>query len=227
MKLIKLENYDLDTDSMLDVSSIPSSPIKISNTVENGYVDISSAENWDKYGHLFMDFLFVRDEINSILFLLANPSYPTINFAGWFNGNITSSQKQIMAKYILAPYALRLTVQTEEEDKGHWYDLLNISQGTGSIKFTGRALIVEKMRKSIAEKVRKETMTMATSQQFFKDVDAMLNWYINTASPDFKWWLSNASGTAYENNGFEQKSYWTQSIEDELLSIYNGQDYVS
>ena len=228
MKLIKLVDYNPETDSMDNGTSIPGMPMYVignTHSVPDGYEDISTADNWDKYGYKFLDYLFYRDEINNILFLEANPNYPTINFSGWFSMSL--AHRKLMGKYVLAPYQLRLTVQTEQEDKDYWFDLLEVSQGTGSNKYTGRALIVEKMRRAVADHVRKEELTMGQTQQFFKDVDPMLSWYISTAAPDFKWWLTNAAGTPYENDGFEQKSYWSEDLEIDLTSIYNGGDYVS
>jgi hypothetical protein len=127
-----------------------------------------------------------------------------------------------MSRYILAPYTLRLTIHTDTIDEQNWFNLIQVTQGLDSQKepFTGRTLLIEKMRKCIANKVRKELMTIATSQQFFKDVFQMLEWYIRAACPDFKLWLTNAS--PYDADGFEEKSYWTQDLEDELMDIYNN-----
>lgn len=189
----------------------------------NNKTDVSTAENWDKYGKYFTDYLFYRDAINIILITKANPNSPTIDFSGW--GTLTSSEQEIMSRYVLCPYALRLTVFTEAEDKENWKSLVQITQGleSPSTPFTGRALVVEKMRGLIADKVRVEQMTMATSQQFFKDVFELTEWYMRAACPDFKLWLTNEVGSPYENDGFEQKVYWSQQLEDELMDIYNGE----
>lgn len=192
----------------------------IEGTVPDGFQDISSAEGWDNYGYIVKDYLFYRYEIQVILIPLANPNYPTINFSGW--GNLTASQKEIMSRYILAPYSLRLTVFSDADDEKNWFNLLNITQGLPTHRYTGRALLIERMRKHVANKVRREELALASTQQFFEDIFLLIQYYIASANPKFKLWLTNAVGTAYENDGFEQKSYWSQQLEDELMDIYNG-----
>lgn len=193
------------------------------NVVE-GYTDYTlDAVMWDKYGKFVIDYLFYRDKINTILFPICNPNYPTVDFSGW--GNLTAEQKEIMARYVLAPYALRLTVYSDEIDSANWSNLLQVTQGTETVQFhyTGRALLVENMRRHVAHKVRKELMTMTDSQLFFKDVFEFTEWYIRAACPDFKQWLTNEIGSPYENTGFAQESYYNITLKDELMSIYNGE----
>lgn len=184
----------------------------------------NDAASWDTYGYLVVDYLFYRDHINNILFPICNPNYPpTIDFSGW--SNLTATQKEIMARYVLCPYALRLTIYSDAEDEQNWFLLIQITQGLDNQNnpFTGRALLIENMRKLVANKVRKEEMTMATSQEFFKDVFDMTEWYIRAAAPDFKQWITNEAGSPYENAGFAQESYYTVALKDELMFIYNGE----
>lgn len=195
-------------------------PFKVGTIVPVGYTEITSAENWDLYGENCLDYIFVRYWIQTLLIPIANPSYPTINFSGW--NNLTASQKEIMARYVLAPYSLRTTIFSDAQDKVFWVSLLDKTQGTGGQIFTGRALIIENMRKYVANRVRIETMSMATTQVFYKDVKSMLDDYVAAAAPDFKLWLTNEIGSAYELAGLAQKSYYTIQLRDELMNIYNG-----
>ena len=192
--------------------------------VEN-YTDYSdSAIHWDKYGKMVMDYLFYRDKINQILFIKANPNYPEIDFSGFF-GVMNGEERLIMCKYIQAPYSLRLMVVSEEEDIVNWNILLQISQGleNNNNHFTGRALLIENMRKNVADLVRKQELSITNSQQFFRDVAEIVDWYIRAACPDFKQWLSNEEGSPYESNGFAQKSYYNEGIKNKLLLIYEGE----
>lgn len=189
-----------------------------------GFTDkTNDAVAWDKYGKFVIDYLFYRDKINTILFPICNPNYPTIDFSGW--GGLSSEQKEIMARHVLAPYTLRLTVYSDEEDYNNWNELLRITQGTEiqEYRYTGRALLIENMRRHVAHKVRKELMTMASSQSFFKSVAEKVDWYIRAACPDFKQWITNEVGSPYENSGFAQEAYYTEALKDELMSIYNGE----
>ena len=183
----------------------------------------TDAESWDSHGKKVMDYLFYRDKISSILFIRANPNYPTIDFSGWQSG-LSDAERLLMAKYILAPYQLRLTQFSDSEDESNWFTLLRITQGTESFDkpFTGRSYLIEKMRKHVANKVRVEELTMSQTQAFFKDVYVFVLWYIAAAIPDFKLWLTNAEGSAYENDGFEEKEYWSQALEDGLMDIYEN-----
>lgn len=185
----------------------------------------TDAISWDLYGGYVLDYLMYRDKINEILFIKANPNYPTIDFSGFFSV-LTGQERFLMCKYVLAPYALRLMVVSEEEDYYHWEQLVRITKGNELLEYpyTGRALVVEKMRRYVAHLVRKELMTMTDSQQFFEDVFTLVELYIASANPKFKQWLTNMVGTPYENDGFEQKPYWTQDLEDNLMIIYNGND---
>jgi hypothetical protein len=66
-------------------------------------------------------------------------------------------------------------------------------------------------------------MSLDASKQFGKDTAISLDIYERFATSDFYDWLTNKVGTIYESDGFEQKVYWSQDLEDELISIYNGQ----
>lgn len=189
---------------------------------EGDWSDMSSdAVSWDLYGHYVIDYLFYRDKISTILFIKANPNYPTIDFSGFFSV-LTDAERMLMCKYILAPYALRTMVVSETQDYANWELLLQITQGTEPINvpYTGRALLIEKMRKLVAHKVRKEQMGMANSQQFFKDVFHFTEWYIRAACPDFKLWITNAA--PYDTDGFDQKAYYSETLRDELMDIYEN-----
>jgi hypothetical protein len=194
------------------------------DTPTGDWLDKSSdAVAWDIHGEKVIDYIFARDKINEILFIKANPNYPTIDFSGFFS-LLSAEERLVMCKHVLAPYALRTMVVSEEQDYINWETLLYKTQGTESPKnpYTGRALIIEKMRRYVAHKVRKEEIAMATSQQFLKDVFMFIEWYTRAACPDFKQWLTNEVGSAYELDGFAQKSYYTADLKNELMEIYNN-----
>jgi len=204
-----------------DIEGFPA--ILYQESTPDGFTDVSpNAVLIDKYGTKVRDYLFVRNDINNILFIKANPNYPTVDFSGFFT-NMTAEERKIMAKHILAPYQLRLTQYSDADDEYNWFQLLDITQGTIPVgKLTGRSLLIERMRKHVANKVRIEALTMASTQTFFKDIKDMKDWYIFAAAPDFKLWLNNLA--PYDTTGFSSKSYWTQTLQDELVTIYEGLD---
>lgn len=179
----------------------------------NGYADITSAENWDLFSRGATDYIFSRYEIQTILIPLANPNYPIIDFSGWVG--LTASHKSLMAKHILAPKGLRRTIVSSEQDIINWRFLIEVTK-------SDRKRLVERMRAKVSDMVLEETMSIASTQDFFKDIFPLTEFYIQTANPAFKFWLTNAVGTIYMLDGFEQKPYWSQALEDSLMNIYEG-----
>jgi hypothetical protein len=178
-----------------------------------GYADISSVENWDLFGTLATDYIFSRYEIEIILIPKANPNYPTIDFSGW--NSLSDSEKLLMAKHVLAPKSLRITILSTEEDYYNWKNLIIVTK-------ENREKLIEEMRLKVAYSILEEEMNIKDSQDFFKDLFPLTEFYINTASPDFKFWITNAVGTPYENDGFAQKVYYSVGLKNSLVDIYEG-----
>ena len=187
-----------------------------SDSVTSGYQDISSIENWDIYGlNSGVDFNYIRNIIQGLVVAIVNP-----NFSNW-NG-LTSEQKIIACKYVVAPYALRVPgVVDDATDKENWYNVVTLTNGVPLTNLQGRALIFQKMRVAIAELTRTNTITLIESQSLFKDTFIIVQYYINSNSPDFKYWFNNTVGTPYENNGFAQVTYFTTPMKAQILAIVN------
>lgn len=172
---------------------------------------------WDMYGARVLDLDRYRFEMKTPFYTLAG-----LQLENW--ATLSNNIKLIGAKYFFIPYALRLTLISDAEDAKNWDWLIEETQGTPVQIYRGRAKTFDEMRKRVAHWVRKEQMTMESSQQMLKDVGQMADWFIRSNAPDFKQWITNEVGTAYENNGFSQKSYYNLDLKNELYSIYNG-DY--
>lgn len=178
----------------------------------------TSIEKWSEYGLQVKDFNFVRNKILTLVVSIVQPNYSLWN-------NLTLDQKKIACKFVVAPYALRVpTIFTDEEDKEHWRKVLELTQGQPISVMQGRARIFQEMRIYVGEYLRTDQITLANTQDFYKSVYNLANWFVNSNSPDFKWWINNEVGTPYENDGFAQKSYYSQAIKDGLNTIYSG-DY--
>lgn len=171
--------------------------------------------SWDLYGSQVLDFDRYRYQMKAPFYALAGNQ-----LQNW--ASLIDEVKAIAVKMFFVPYALRLTIVSDEQDVINWERILTLTQGTPTEQYVGRAKTFDVMRICVAHRVRKETMSMNDSQQMLKDVGQIIDWYIRVNAPDFKQWLTNEIGSAYENNGFEQKSYYNLSLEDELYSIYNG-----
>lgn len=182
-------------------------------------VDFTDKSNdlisWDLYGSQVLDFDRYRYEMKAPFYALAGSQ-----LQNW--ASLNDEVKAIAVKMFFVPYALRLTVVSDEQDSLNWEKILTLTQGTPVEQYQGRAKTFDMMRICVAQRVRKEIMSMTDSQQMLKDVGQIVDWYIRVNSPDFKQWLMNEAGSPYENNGFAQKSYYSLLLRNELYDIYNG-----
>jgi hypothetical protein len=179
------------------------------DTIE-GYTDCTDDMlSWDSSIHI-LDWSRRRDNIAVAFYSIASSNLSTY-------GNLTAPQKLIGAKYFLVPYSLRVTngIVTEDEDLINWAYLLEQTK-------ISRKDCVEAMRKHVGQYIRVGTLTLAHTQLFFKDVVDYINWFEQSNAPDFKQWITNEVGSAYENAGFAETSYYNATLKDELLDIYNG-----
>ncbi len=170
---------------------------------------------WDRYGKNILDLDRYRYEMKAPFYALAGTQ-----LENW--ASLSAEIKEIGARMFFIPYALRLTVVSEEQDYINWEAIIEKTQGTPTEIYIGRAKIFDEMRRCVAHRVRKELMPMSDSQQMLKDVGLMVDWFIRANSPEFKQWLTNEVGSQYENNGFAQATYYNATLKDELYDIYNG-----
>jgi hypothetical protein len=176
------------------------------------YTDKSNdIEAWNLFGESTVGYKLTRDKIKALVIIATNPNYPTLDFSGW----AAYSYKSIAAKWVVAPYALRVTVHTDNIDSDIWDVLVEKTK-------SGRAGVVELMRKRVSDELRKETLTKYDTDDFWDATHIIFNEYIDANGAKFKDWLSNTEGSDYENNGFAQKEYFTEELRDDLLNIYKG-----
>ena len=179
------------------------------NAPSADFIDKSDdIELWDSVTSI-MDWSRRRDKILPLFYAIASVDLSTY-------GNLTAAQKLIGAKYFLAPYSLRVTngIVTEDEDKANWQYLLTETKKS-------RLSCIEAMRLLVGDKIRIGGLTLSQTQQFYVDVYQFVIWFEQCNMPDLKQWTTNEVGSAYENNGFAEKSYFTTGLRDELMDIYN------
>jgi hypothetical protein len=212
MILYKLIGYNPATDTYTNpntgqVENIPSDPY-ITSTVSPGatYEDISSITNWYNYDGL--DWGRRRTYIKPLFYASVGPNFQ--NYA-----NLTQEEKLIGGLCFFSPYALRIQLWSDEEDKQVWMNVITETKRT-------RMRTVEAMRKNIAEDIRVGTLTLLQTQMFDKDTSDMIAWYERSDARDFYQWLTNEVGSPYENDGYAQTSYYIVALRDSLVSIYNG-----
>lgn len=172
----------------------------------DGYQDISSIENWDS--STLLDWSRRRDEILPLFY--AESGNQLQNFA-----DMSIEKKLIGCKYFLLPYNIRTTIISDEQDSINWDFLLKMTK-------ISREECVEAMRVKVGQYMRLGTLTLEETQDFYTRVYQMIIWFDGANKPDFKQWLFNEVGSPYENNGFAQMTYYSESIKNDLMDIYNG-----
>lgn len=187
-----------------------------------GFTEFNKIESWFKYGkfalYKFKGFNYItwRKQIQSLIIQKVNQDY-----SNW-NLGLSDKEKDIAIELVLAPYSLRVSYISDEQDKINWINLIQITQGIDVNNFVGRAKVIEKMRELVGDELRIETMSKSDIDLFYKDTYLMLQYYISSNSNDFKNWLNNEIGSIYELDGFKQKSYYSEERKIYLLNIANG-----
>lgn len=184
-------------------------------TYNDGINDMSY---WDREGRNTLQYLQVRNKIWALLI-----GEIGANFAGW---DVLSLEKKLIAsKWILANYAQRIAVLSEDEDINNFSICLEETAGIFKNDLKGRSRIIEEMRQYVAiNYFRKELITKANADDFYTTCNSMLNAFEKTNAIDFKYWLNNTTGTPYALVGFSQKAYIANKNEliVKLNDILNG-----
>lgn len=187
----------------------------VADTLPEGYDEIKSIELLDKHGLNFLQYIQVRGYIFD-----ATIQIVSYNFSTW--NNLSGIEKNIVAKWCCAPYQLRLSRLSDEEDFVNYRQLIEQTAGIRKENLFGRSRIVEEMRQFIAlNYYRKELINKDDVDDIYSTCKGKIIDYINTNSPTFWYWLNNTVGTPFENAGFKQKSYYTQELVTALNNIQN------
>lgn len=212
MILCKLIGYNPSTDEYSDpltgnLSNLPDEAYKVVNgSVPFGYEDISSITSW--WNSTLLDWGRRRANLKPLFYAKAGADLSQY-------ATLTDEEKRIGAECFLIPYAFRMQIWSEDEDNQYWSVLLSKTQFT-------RKITIEAMRKAVGDRIRLGSLTLLQTQVFDKDTSNMISWLERSDARDFYQWLTNEVGSAYENDGFAQKSYFSQSLKDELMGIYSG-----
>ncbi len=188
-------------------------PFIVSDILPPGdYVDVSSIENWKKYGRrTSKDYKFVRNEIK----LLANAE-------GW--SNLNASEKDIAAKLFLVNQSKRTELYTIKEQ---------IKQG---FRFHGRSIKVRDQRWSYAEMELLNRLGKTNWRTVWDDLNEnnLVSQYVNnglegTVEGDpvglFDY-LDARVGTVYEANGLRGKGFPNiDQITDMIIDIVKNGNY--
>lgn len=215
-----LVGYDYLID-ITDISPIPAIGWLYSNDVFINSEPIipnplATMEDWDSYGLAQLQYIQVRNEIWYLLIAEVGS-----NFAGY--GSLSNARKIIAAKWGLVTYAMRTAVISNEEDRACFKILLEETAGVKKENLRGRRRIIEEMRQYVGlEYFRTEVVTKADIDDFYSTASDYLNDYEKSNNIKFKNWLTNATGTEFENDGYAQKSYYFEDIVTKCVIFMNG-----
>jgi len=216
MNLYRLIGFDDKAFKMTDGSQIPAYPIIFADSLPSElYEDVTSIVTLNKHWARNYQYIQARGIIFDMVLAIVTP-----DFSGW--SNLSADEKKIATKWIIAPYQLRLTQYSDDEDKASFKTLLEETTGIRKEDLFGRTRVVEEMRQYIAlDYYRKELITKVDADDIRASVNTELFNYVNTNSPTFWHWVNNTVGTPYETAGFAQKSYYSSVIKDKLNDIQN------
>lgn len=127
--------------------------------------------------------------------------------------NLTDFEKLVVSRWFLATYEQRITVITNEQDRINW-DFI--------VKYTkmARDKRIEKSRRDISY-----TLYPTDSNNLFDTVGSLITAYSIANKSDLIDWFNNTVGTQYENNGFAQKSYFSQDLLDSFNDVIKNGNY--
>ena len=192
------------------------------DSTPTGYLDETTIIGVGNNLHLenLMEFNSIRDWV--LLLLLEKDADQATAF-----GLCSLDEKKVVCKFILMPYSVRIAVLTDAEDEINWDKLVHITEGSPFAILTGRSKVYHRLRVQVSQYVRKEVWfpndyfaNLTYAQAFLKDVHLIKEYFIASNNPEFGNFLKSIN--EYEFNGFNSKNYWLQSLEDDLLEIYNS-----
>jgi len=186
-------------------------PAKFENAPTSGYKDLSSGHNGVKY-LVIMDkiglstespYSVVRNEVKSQVLEQALP-----DFSNWENG-LDDDEKAVAAKWVVAPYAMRMGVTTDEEDKQNYREVIENT-------YYDRNNQYHKGKHLVTDYIRKELFSLEQANQFFIDCETSMVRYRESANPEFITWLTTE---------FENQPYYIESMKNELIDIFVNFNY--
>jgi len=178
--------------------------------------DVNTIEYWDVRGLETKQYIQVRSKIKELLLTEMGGT-----FSGW--NNLSLEKKKIASKWMLHIYSERIKYLSDEEDLIYYTNCLEETAGIFKHNLKGRARIIEEMRQFVAKNYsRKDLLTKAQEMDFYTTCESMLNNFEKVNGTDFKYWLNNTTGTAYQVLGFKQKDFYKIEIETALNNILNG-----
>lgn len=169
---------------------------------------------WDCYGLEVLQFMHARRHISTLI------AVKTAMFTNW--NALTSEEKDIACKWVAAPYALRMLVVSDSDDRDNYINLIRKLRGVPFTEYEGREHIIELMRERVADQKRVETWGDTELNAFYYDTASHIDAFTFANTKDLIQWITNEVGSDYENAGFADESYYDATLKTDLEDIYNA-----
>jgi hypothetical protein len=175
-------------------------PVQFSETLTQGWTDITSITNIDKYGTASgKDYKYVRKEIKTLVYAIAGA-----DLSNW--NNLSAPEKVMASKYFVVPKSYRDLVHTDSEQ---------IEYGIG---FNTKSIESRISRRAKAISVIYNGLAMSDADETIDDVSNTSNLlykYINfgregtvEGNPEALFdYLEARTGTAYATTGLKAKAF--------------------
>ena len=154
----------------------------------------------DHYKRLQINFVHAFNIIKTLLFVQANtnPLDPQFDLIG----DLSDEQNALAVMYHVYPYSIRVGSTyswqiDEQKDKENWQDLLSMTK-------LGRVMIIEDMRKAVGEYIRTGQLSLTQTQEFYRDLYPLTEFYKQSNDPEMKVWICSADDTS--NSGYDHST---------------------
>lgn len=190
---LKIGKYTTDT-----IVANPPSTWMVGETLDVGYVDVTSVTKWLTVGTSFYDYLYCREQSGDYI----------INQGG-FSG-LTSDDQLLSAKHFLVSKTDRDTVMTEDDQYSKW----------GTFVTTSRS--IRQKRWELAKKYVSYHLEPLDSVDISLETQSLSNEFVEYKIPYLIHWIGGTD--LYDGSGFPTKTYWTQPIQDYVVDVLtNGE----
>lgn len=163
------------------------------------YADITSVTSWHNFGNFIGDYLFVRERIREF-----------VSEVGF--DNLSLEEKKLAVSYFVVTKAERDSVDSEEEQLSKWGVFIEYSYNCRVKRWENAKAYASFVLPPIdAFDLASSTDTLSNNYKVYGIESQAID-----GVPGLFDFIESTS--VYATNGFSSKPYWTQNIQDRLMS---------
>ena len=181
-------------------------PWIVSETLREGYTDISSIVSWYEIGYNVKDYTYVRERIRDL--------YNQIGYQ-----NLTQQEKDIVSHLFISSKIERDVILSEEEEFNKWRTLIENSQDCRLKRWeTAKKYISFKLTQ-----INSSDLANSTSKLCYEYINYNITTKIEDGVSGLFDYLKGEGD--YTLNGYPSKPYWTQQDQDKIMDILEDGNY--